>query len=1265
MSSQFCCQYFKCLRARISYIKSKLVTIHPNPGPGRDKTEEGKKRRRERRYERREEKRADKAEKERKAKEAEDEKKKKNLKIATWNVQRMSLGTRNKRKAKSVAQFASNQGWNAVLLSEVRAENKGTIWMGEEEERTAIIYTKKAAVMLSGYLLEAWIEGGQLVKTCERSIAVKTNNMVLIATYQPVYRGNNDLEIEQAKEDLKLLTKWANSNEVLIIGGDFNAHIGAGEDRPGICGRFGLRLSNNQGRDLLDWCENNGLCFVNSYFEHRRRGTWFHMVLNRWYELDGFLMRSSQRHKFAKKVYTVGEASISDHKPKLLKIEINNKLKKRKREKKAPRIKWENLKNPEKKIQYRQKINEILEANNDEEDDQNENETTEWDEISKVVMEAAKEVCGLMEKRIENPWMIDKDEEVQALRNRINDAIEARNAVLEERNTDRNQDNERRLEEAKTELKNARKELKRSSKLWETQWWEEIINQCATAAEVGDSGTVYKLLKKLGQRGKTTAPITTSITMEEFRTQFKSISENRFENRPEDIEEVLEEVIDISQTEKATQMRELLEEIPSHEEIRTQMSKMKDPAPGKDGVRLMYILEAGPVILERLVKMIQFMFCNSSDKWEDSLKIGLMIPLHKKGDINIPNNFRGVVLLAMGSRILARVLADRIRIWAENLKLLDEEQAGFRKGRSTADVTQIMVRIQEDTVDLRKRIEASGEEIQDEEKPAARLLDLRKAYPRVNKFAMWKILEKYGMGERCLSAIKNLHEATEYRIKGKEGESEPWIPNRGLREGCPSSPPLFNIYHQVVMRIATRKRKEKAEETNLEMGLTFKWVPGSSFPNEARWEKHNSEAKEVMIDKGLFADDTTKIGKKKELEQGVQITKEVMNSLEERNNDDKEEHLEFGEEEAEKIRMLGCYIGAKEDVQQRLKRAGYAWSKVRPQLMHSKLSKRLQARVVEACVESTMLFDCQTRTWQQQEIKKLQSKVDKMYRYVWSRKTKPPLIQMQEDGVNMNDIRSELGIKTVRNKIEKRTLERIGHIFRMDDERQVKAVTLGWMVDLENYGKRPGKKRKTILYWKKLLKEAGVDILKISSLTADRDEWKGIVRARMRYLDEWDRRGGKKVEEERGPRNQTNIHTDDLTCTWEGCERVFKSRAGLMIHMKRMHETSKQKVLFKCTLCEEEFKQQANLLNHMKICTGLKSSDPTKRKCDKCLGEFKKRSFNKHYRNCTMAEASERPEVQGTIYVAARVDCDHCGRNVSASNLSRHKRTQACGAAVP
>ena len=261
-----------------------------------------------------------------------------------------------------------------------------------------------------------------------------------------------------------------------------------------------------------------------------------------------------------------------------------------------------------------------------------------------------------------------------------------------------------------------------------------------------------------------------------------------------------------------------------------------------------------------------------------------MIRLHKKGDINDPNNYRGVCLLAMGSRILARIMADRLRIWSEKLQLLDDCQAGFRSGRSTADITQVMVRIWEDTEDLKSRMLRKDGRIDEDRVPEARLLDLKKAYPRVSKPALWNILEKYGMGEKCLRVLQDLHEGTEYRIKSREGESTEWIPLRGLREGCPSSPPSFNIFHQVPMRLASKEREMQARQAGGDSGIGFRYIPGNYIPGVKCWEKVNSETRLKKVDTGLFADDTSGIGKRAELEAGMIIVKDNMKRVEEKNN---------------------------------------------------------------------------------------------------------------------------------------------------------------------------------------------------------------------------------------------------------------------------------------------------------------------------------------------------------------------------------------------
>ena len=57
----------------------------------------------------------------------------------------------------------------------------------------------------------------------------------------------------------------------------------------------------------------------------------------------------------------------------------------------------------------------------------------------------------------------------------------------------------------------------------------------------------------------------------------------------------------------------------------------------------------------------------------------------------------------------------------------------------------------------------------------------------------------------------------------------------------------------------------------------------------------------------------------------------------------------------------------------------------------------------------------------------------------------PPLRQMQEEHKNMADIRRELGVKTIRWKVEKRVLKRIGHLMRKEDGRMVMTAVLGWI----------------------------------------------------------------------------------------------------------------------------------------------------------------------------------------------------------------------------
>ena len=144
---------------------------------------------------------------------------------------------------------------------------------------------------------------------------------------------------------------------------------------------------------------------------------------------------------------------------------------------------------------------------------------------------------------------------------------------------------------------------------------------------MGDTGRLYRNLRKLECRGFKKAPTTTVITKEEFGTHFQKVSKERFENDPEFLEKVVDEAVDLRGTAKAVEWEAKMNAVLEFEEMVEEMKLMRESAPGEDGVRLSFLLKGGRATLDRVLKVVQFMFVNGSDKWEDTLKTGVVIPL--------------------------------------------------------------------------------------------------------------------------------------------------------------------------------------------------------------------------------------------------------------------------------------------------------------------------------------------------------------------------------------------------------------------------------------------------------------------------------------------------------------------------------------------------------------------------------------------------------------------------------------------------------------
>ena len=117
--------------------------------------------------------------------------------------------------------------------------------------------------------------------------------------------------------------------------------------------------------------------------------------------------------------------------------------------------------------------------------------------------------------------------------------------------------------------------------------------------------------------------------------------------------------------------------------------------------------------------------------------------------------------------------------------------------------------------------------------------------------------------------------------------------------------------------------------------------------------------------------------------------------------------------------MLGTYLGRSRDTKEREKRGWKAWFGLIKRFNHSKLLKNFQAKIVEAVVESMMLFDSGVWVWQKKETKRLQRVTDAAFTFIWSDKKRPPRLAMQQDHINVCNIREMLNVYSIEAKIEK------------------------------------------------------------------------------------------------------------------------------------------------------------------------------------------------------------------------------------------------------
>ncbi len=126
------------------------------------------------------------------------------------------------------------------------------------------------------------------------------------------------------------------------------------------------------------------------------------------------------------------------------------------------------------------------------------------------------------------------------------------------------------------------------------------------------------------------------------------------------------------------------------------------------------------------------------------------MPLHKKGNIDVVNNYRGITLLSTIGKLFTRILNNRLTEWAEKYYVYIEAQAGFRKNMSTADHIFVLHGLISHVINKGCKLFCA-------------FIDFSKAFDYIVRENMWYKLIQLGIRGKIFNVIKSMYE--KYKIE--------------------------------------------------------------------------------------------------------------------------------------------------------------------------------------------------------------------------------------------------------------------------------------------------------------------------------------------------------------------------------------------------------------------------------------------------------------------------------------------------------------------
>ena len=1059
------------------------------------------------------------------------------LRVASWNVRTLlDSPDRHERRSAIIGRELARYSIDIAALSETRISGESqfaevgagytffTVGHPEGKPRQAGV-----GFAIKSSLLPQLEEQPKGISPRLMTMKLRLNHgrsATLVSAYAPTMSAS-DHEKEAFYASLNSAINAVPYKHRLFVLGDFNARVGRDcTTWPRVLGHHSVGNENSNGSLLLQTCAQHELAITNTIFQQatKYKTTWMHPRSKHWHMLDYVITRQRDVCEVHLTRVMRGTDCWSDHRLVRCDVALNLCPPKRRcahsRRKKLDVCK---LKMPEVKTQLQCKLSESLSRDP-------ELQTTideDWEDIKDTTYKQAAEVLGFKCGRHQD-WFDEQD-------------VEARTLLDVMHTTHLAWINDKSNSTKKSTYTKARQAVQSRLRAMKESWWASKALELQAAADQHNMKRFYDGLRTLyGSRDSGSTPVrskdgSTLITDREkilhrWAEHFETVL-----NQPSLFDDtVLDEIPQVTES-------LYLDRPPNTEEVHRAIKQLSSgKSPGEDSIPPEIYKDGGSQLVDRLVGL--FVKIWDKETVPQDFKDALIVHIFKrKGDRACCDDHRGISLLSIAGKVLARILLNRLSAHVLLQDLLPESQCGFRAGRGTADMIFTARQIQEKCREQHQDLYMV-------------FIDLTKAFDTVNREGLWKILRKIGCPQKFTNIIRSFHDGMVGRVLDCGETSAPFPVTHGTKQGCVLAPLLFSIFFSMMLLVAFK-------DCNLGVPIQFR-TDGSVF--NLRRLQARTKVHAAIIRDLLFADDCALTAHSQvEAQQlfdrfaaaarrfGLTVSlkkTEVMLQPA-----DRRAHtaptVRAGDTTLQAVDKF-CYLGSvlssvaniDDDVNARLAKASAAFGRLSKSLWNNHgIRLATKIGVYRAVVLTTLLYGCESWTLHRRHIAKLDQFHLRCLRKIAH-------IRWQ-DMIPNTEVLERCDIWGIEAYLMAAQLRWTGHVIRMDDNRIPKMTFYSQLTNGTRSCGGQFKRYKDAL--KANLKACSIPADELESRASNRDSWRAECKESVGRFE------ANRIELLKGKRQQRKEQhsqpaaTSDFQC--DVCGRICGSRIGLFAH-RRTHQ---------------------------------------------------------------------------------------------------------------